>query len=499
MCYHPQRVRSTSSQGAMFQYIPCGHCEECRNTSRQAWSFRLQAELEYRSKLGWKCGFITLTYAPECLPHLPDDLFEEDNHEDFPCFDRVQVRDYVNSVRKWLHRHYGTKSLVYMVCSEYGKRGRPHYHMVVSWEPTSCLDTSDLGNNSVLDAQQMHKVLRCLWKHGYVFPQYFSGGFDGHYFHKPFEVVNVVSFAAKYASKYCCKDINYTNALNHRKLIPEDARTEELNIALRNSKPFHIQSRSLGWSLVASMSDQEKLHLLEVGYNFFGTEVFENIPLYIRNKLYFDPHYIVGEDGTRLVRRDFSTFFLENFEQIFEMKVEYYADLLERMSRPDFFEARRIDAEKARYFANAVCEKRAQMNLDARTLAENFVAWFAVWPRSAYDVKSSLQWMSRYTDIWSYVDSETGECFESKIDEFDHCSPLGNLLDFVNNRRTPLKPVEFLRKNDEFWHFVFDTLKFTNGWMLYDADKEDVADYHRKYLDSHYDGIYYTVERPLSA
>jgi hypothetical protein len=475
----------------MFQYIPCGHCEECRNTSRQSWSFRLQAELEYRAKLGWKCGFITLTYDPQFLPMMPDDIFEDDAHEDMPCFDRVQVRDYILAVRKWLHRHYGTKSLVYMVCSEYGKRGRPHYHMVVSWEQTKCLDKSDLGNRPVLDAQQMHKVLRCLWKYGYVFPQYWTGGFDGHYFHKPFEVVNVVSFAAKYASKYCCKDINFSNALNHHNLIPEEAMTEDLEIALKNSKPFHLQSRSLGWSLVANMSDSEKLHLLEVGYNFFGTEVFENIPLYIRNKLYFDPAYVVDSDGKRLVRREATSFFLDNFDKIYDLKVEYYAQLLDRMSQSDFFEARRIDSEKAQYFANSVRERREQMNLDAVTLAQNFVSWFAVWPMSAYDVDPKLQWMSRYTDYWFYAD-EYGEL------KHDEGLPVGNLFDFVNSK-TPLKSREFLQQNDEFWHFIFDTLKFTNGWMLYDADVADVADYHRKYLDSHYDGIYQTVERPLSA
>lgn len=492
MCYHPQRVKSTSSQGAMFQYIPCGCCEECRNVSRHAWSFRLQAELEYRSKLGWKTGFITLTYDPAYLPLMTPDIFEDDNHVDMPCFDRAQVRDYILSVRKWLHRHYGTKQLVYMVCSEYGKRGRPHYHMVVSWESTQCLDKTDLGNHLTLDAYQMHKVLRHFWKYGYVFPNLHCGGFDGHYFHKPFEIVNVVSFAAKYASKYCCKDLNFAVALNSHELIPEEAMTEELQLALKNSRPFHLQSRSLGWSLVANMSDSEKLHLLEVGYNFVGCESFEMIPLYVRNKLYFDPHYIVDSDGKRLVRRDASAFFLENFEHIFEMKVDYYAGLLERCFKVDFWQARNCSDEQSKYFSDQFNIRREEMQLSARELAENYVAWFSVWPLSAYDVKPVLQWMSRYTDYWQYVDADTGEL------KHDDGMPCGNLFDFVNDK-TPLKDREFLIRNDDFWHFVFNSLKFTNGWIKRDEAVEDTADFHRKYLDSHCDGVYQLVERPLSA
>ena len=72
-----------------------------------------------------------------------------------------------------------------------------------------------------------------------------------------------MSFAAKYAAKYCCKDIQFSRALSNVRMLDESAITDELRVKLRDSMPFHVQSRSLGWSLIRDMSDSQKLKILE--------------------------------------------------------------------------------------------------------------------------------------------------------------------------------------------------------------------------------------------
>lgn len=488
MCYHPLRVKTVAPTGSRFQYVPCGHCEECRNVQRFGWSFRLSAELQHRAASGWQAGFITLTYAPEYLPTLDPELFDEDNPPTVSCFDRQQVRDYIASIRKYLHRHYRVTELVYMICSEYGKRGRPHYHMVICWPPAKCVDKCDCGNSPVLDDTTMFRLCRDAWKSGFVFPQYKDGGFDGKYFHKPFLLKNVVTFAAKYCSKYCCKDINFEKTLSSYKLIDTDVLTDELKLSLKNASPFHLQSRSLGWSLVRDMSDSQKLDILFNGYCFYGNEdkekAFEQIPLYIRNKLYFNPDYQLTSDGRRLVRRECSEFFVSHYKEIFSRKVDFYEDMLKRISVPDFWSKRGItDFSKSQFFARSIRERVASSGYSCRELSEQFVAWFGVWPAECYDVPAVDQWFSRYTDYWLYVDDDgvvQARLVEDPSTGQETWLSCGNDYDFRNCSR---KSEDFINLVNSFWHFVFDTLCYTNNWIRYHDDVADIQDYYRKYLD----------------
>ena len=44
-------------------FVPCGHCEDCRDTARRAWAWRLVAELQESLKNGYKVGFLKLKSA----------------------------------------------------------------------------------------------------------------------------------------------------------------------------------------------------------------------------------------------------------------------------------------------------------------------------------------------------------------------------------------------------------------------------------------------------
>lgn len=70
MCYHPVKVNSVSGHGATFSFVPCGKCEECRQSSKNAWSFRLCAEIEQRVRDGWHVGFCTLTVDDDHMSYL---------------------------------------------------------------------------------------------------------------------------------------------------------------------------------------------------------------------------------------------------------------------------------------------------------------------------------------------------------------------------------------------------------------------------------------------
>lgn len=90
--------------------VPCGQCMGCRVVHKQAWAIRAMHEAFMHDE---NC-FITLTYAPE---HLPHDLSLNHRH----------VQLFMKRLRKKLG-----KPLRYLMCGEYGKkRGRPHYHMLL--------------------------------------------------------------------------------------------------------------------------------------------------------------------------------------------------------------------------------------------------------------------------------------------------------------------------------------------------------------------------------
>lgn len=484
MCYHPMLVKTVAPTGSGKQYIPCGKCEECRNVTRSGWSFRLQSELSYRSSIGWHVGFCTLTYAPQYLPILDHDLIDEPNPQDIPCFSRVEVTDFIKAIRKYIHRHYRVKELVYMVCSEYGKKGRPHYHMLLSWPNAKCVDKSDLGNSEYLDSYMMHKIVRHCWKSGFVFPQYHQGGFDGFYYHKPFEVTNVVSFAAKYAAKYCCKDIQFARALSNVRMLDESAITDELRLKLRDSMPFHVQSRSLGWSLIRDMSDSQKLKILEEGYNFLGVDNFQNVPLYIRNKIFFTPDYIIDSAGKRLVRRKASEWFDRNYREVYERKVDYYQQLLQKCCTSDFWYSRGIDQDHSHIFADSIRQKVSDSHYSLRELSQQYVSWFGVWPQSSYAVDPVDAWYSRFKEVY-------------KLPSGWHHDGMA-IYNGFNVEDWPLNSVEFQNHVDSFWSFVFDTLVFTNNWIKYHEDDDAIQDHYKKYLDEQ-NGFMpvYTVERPL--
>lgn len=94
-----------------WQYVPCGKCPECRAKRRLQWVFRLEQE----SLVHDFNYFVTLTYAPEFLPH-DESLYKPD------------FQDFMKRLRKRLGF-----PIKYFACGEYGDEGteRCHWHFII--------------------------------------------------------------------------------------------------------------------------------------------------------------------------------------------------------------------------------------------------------------------------------------------------------------------------------------------------------------------------------
>lgn len=117
ICPTPYQLAGTPEEPG--QKVPCGQCGACRHNRRVEWSFRLKEELKHSET----CYFITLTYAPEHLPHIDTDtrgtLVKQDLQKFIKRLRRRQERSSCTSPR-----YYGV--------GEYGsKLGRPHYHVII--------------------------------------------------------------------------------------------------------------------------------------------------------------------------------------------------------------------------------------------------------------------------------------------------------------------------------------------------------------------------------
>lgn len=78
------------------------------------WTVRAQHHLITETK----ASFITLTYNQRYLPNTEDGLGTL-RHEDFQKF------------MKRLRKKYPEKKISYIMCGEYGDKGRPHYHAII--------------------------------------------------------------------------------------------------------------------------------------------------------------------------------------------------------------------------------------------------------------------------------------------------------------------------------------------------------------------------------
>lgn len=414
MCLRCQIKVNASKEHAPTRYfIPCGKCKECEEVYQKGWSFRLRFELEFLARHHWQVGFCTLTYNDAYLPHYPVSVFKDTReYKEVMCFSRDDCERFIRALRSWLWREYrlsGRDACRYMLCSEYGAHTkRSHYHFVIACPPQ-------------VDMSRVFVKIHSLWEvNGHVFPRYYLGGRDSHgYMHKPF-VVSSAAACAKYISKYTTKDMYYAEHLEACG-VKADSFKADMRLYKR-CKQFHLQSRSIGSSMLDGLSDAEKLDLIKKGYQFVGDDKLYTIPVYIKNKLIYDNRYIIEEKMVnwyqpkddadaisfyvqkRLCRRDANRFFIDNYNEIFEHKVSKYKDFFEQTINVEQLRKRGIDNENyiascGRYYSNTL----SFFGISGHEFARIFLATYGV-PRRRLGgcVTWSLEWLTHYADLSVY-------------------------------------------------------------------------------------------------
>lgn len=402
MCLQYMKLKTKNSAGLRYCYVPCGKCADCRKKMQNSWKFRMNSEFLHLKNQGWNVAFCTLTYSEEKLPHLPEEVFmDPSEYKEIPCFSKADVRTWIDSVRHYCKRHYrfvDGNNIRYFICSEYGEMShRPHYHALLAWPNT-------------VDYETMHKICQDRWiKNGLFFPQNYLGDAANNCL--SFEVVGDASKVLSYCSKYVCKDLAFldeTQDIRFYNMKDYEVGSPEyvLGKLYKDCCPFHLQSKSLGFEPFKNMTDEEKLDVIEHGKAFQGDGESYAIPMYIKNKLFYDPYYVVDETGKRLSLRKASIFFERNKQLIFDRKAEWYQTHLGECESKHFFIQNGIEESFAEKLAHGIeFTKRNVVNYTGYSVddlntdnwnGKMYLAYNNIADESCYNVDLMSQWMMRY-------------------------------------------------------------------------------------------------------
>lgn len=410
MCKRFMLINASCKAGIRSAYIPCGHCVDCRRVQAQAWSFRINSEFLDLKKRGWNVAFCTLTYRNADLPHIPRECFvNPDEYREIPCFSRYDARKWIDDVRQYCKYHFGFKKdkesgqdnrVRYFVATELGTlKHRPHLHAILAW-PSS------------VGYEEMHKICTEYWKFGYLFPRHPEGDRLTHCL--SFEVVGDASKVLTYVSKYVCKDLELESLqsgiefYSRKKDYAENSAQMSYYRAWRNCQSFHLQSQSLGFEAVKNLSDADKMDVYLHGM-YFTTDKHarpQQLPIYLKHKLIFDPYYTYVQDEKgnvkRMVQRKASAFFMEHCHEIFDMKSKFYQKYCLQSESAQYYKDRGLGNEMSERIAGLVQSAKKKL-LDYGVdycedckMGRLYLAYNCVSNSYSYDIDLCSQWMLRY-------------------------------------------------------------------------------------------------------
>lgn len=269
-CYRPLHlfnpVKNPSLRDRIYIDVPCGTCEDCRKRQRHDWYVRCFFQwLETKDVHNGITLYVTLTYRNDTLPFY--------NH--IPCFDKKDIQDFLKRFRITLQRQFnvGLKNVKYFICSEYGEKGRPHYHGLI-FIPRPC---------SPSDVYRIKNIVRSTWQNGFV-----------NFGRKLANIQTAGLVQSPAALSYVCKYISKDMYFPFDKVVDSAQR------------PFHLQSQHFGEYMVEyyglKSNSQFAINTLIDGSVLIGTEFKYPyaIPQYITRKCLYDYHYNLHVEETVL-------------------------------------------------------------------------------------------------------------------------------------------------------------------------------------------------------
>lgn len=373
MCLSPINIPNQSKYVSLrhkdrFIYqVPCGRCAECQQTLSNQWYYRSWYEYNDIATVGGYVLFDTLTYRNEDLPHLSQFWSVLDKKDDFPCFNHLHIRNFLQLLRTRLIRlGYSKNAFRYFLATEYGTKSghthRPHIHIM-------------LYVYDKIDPLFLSRLIAKLWKFGRT---------DGLPYKSKKYVMehNVISADSSlgsklrtchYITKYIQKSCEFQAQLDKRigkvmlalaniadPVTPEKwleselARRERLKL-LRFVNQFHRQSQHFGESALADL-DLNQLYKDGCLYmpDSQGLKIPVPLPMYYKRKLFYEQVEFNGSRYWQLTDLGLeynnvrSTFTLDLLRRRYEaVKLQYHLDDI------DSFElARYVYNERGRIIAD---------------------------------------------------------------------------------------------------------------------------------------------------
>lgn len=127
---YEQNPRIYDAKYRKIQQVPCGKCIECRLEKSRQWANRIMIECRDRSLN--ECWFLTVTYAPEHIPHNITVNTETGEEIEGLTLDKKDISNFMKRLRRNREYHHKETGIKFYLCGEYGsKTQRPHYHIAI--------------------------------------------------------------------------------------------------------------------------------------------------------------------------------------------------------------------------------------------------------------------------------------------------------------------------------------------------------------------------------
>lgn len=345
MCTQPISIISRAKRFVdfhhkLFQTVPCGKCDSCRERITDDWQLRCYAEMLNTLRYGGRTIFLTNTYKPSCRPyHIDNDIDEYGNPYSYkiPCFSKRDVIRFVRSFSRHLYRNFFKdsvekyKGIKYFIASEYGKDPNgercPHYHILLHIPSCSatnielenlarrCWSVALPKNHPLRGKMIPHKDL----KGNYILDK--TGNIK--LFKKVRQSLGFVlvsekglvvdsSYACSYVGKYCCKDLDfYENPVVKKYLDPLHPNYEIHKERIKEKLPRHWQSHYYG----SSMLDVLDLDFDDAMLNGFhltsNPDKSYSLPRYVVDKVM----YYTDDSGRRFLTEHGRKYFANTFDR----------------------------------------------------------------------------------------------------------------------------------------------------------------------------------------